>query len=183
MLNNSIGYSITGITISPEGKILAISTLNKVDETIEKDIFKALQMTKNKWFKCDTILINQTFYIQIIYVFDKQEQLTEFVNINTKYNFIEPMIVTSLSWKSGNFPDTNVQIATKLRKKLREDDYSEALRCINELIKRNPLNIKLYQVRMSIFGKLNMNDFIDKDMQKLQNFIPGVSLIELTNKN
>ena len=183
MTNNSTGYSITGITISPEGKIIDISTVIKVDESIEKDIFNVLQMTKNKWLKCDTISINQTFYIQIIYVFKNHEELPEFVNINAKYNFLDPMIVTSLSWKTENFFDTNKHIATKLGKKLKENDFSEALRCVNELIRRNPLNIELYQVRKSIFGELNMNDFINKDMRKLQNFIPGVSLKELTNKN
>lgn len=105
--DKSIGYSIAGITITPEGKIFKISTINPIDESI----------------------------------------------------------------------------AAKLGEALKNNKYSEAQNYINESIRRNPLNKELYQLRMTINRKLNRNDLIIKDIQKLQNFIPGVSLDELINKN
>jgi hypothetical protein len=182
--NKSIGYSITGITITPEGKIFEISTINSIDESIEKEIFRVLQMTKNKWLKCDTISTNQTFYIPIVYVITTLGETPVFNNpVNDKYNFIQPIILTVEVWKNENLPETNESIATKIGDELKKNEYNEAISYIDESIRRNPFNKELYQLRMSINRKLNKNDLIIKDFQKMQNFIPGVSLDELINKN
>jgi hypothetical protein len=62
---------------------------------------------------------------------------------------------------------------------MKKEDYAEALKCISELIKRNPFNKELYQIRISIHQRLNKNELIMQDLIKMQNFIPGVSLDEL----
>lgn len=180
----SIGYSITSITITPEGKIFEISTINPIDESIEKDIYRVLQMSKNKWLKCDTISTNQTFYIQIVYVIVTLGESPVFNSpVSDKYNFIEPVVLTAGVWKQEYLPETDESIATKIGIELKKNEYSEALRYIDESIRRNPFNKELYQLRMSINKRLNNNDLIIKDFQKMQNFIPQVSLDELINKN
>jgi hypothetical protein len=182
--NKSIGYSITGITITPEGKISEISTINLIDESIEKDIYRVLRMTKNKWQKCDTISINQTFYIPIVYVITMLGETPVFNNpVNDKYNFIEPIVLTAGVWKNENLPESDDFIVTKIVEELKKNEYNEAVRYIDESIRRNPFNKELYQLRMTIYRKLNRNDLIAKDIQKLQNFIPDVSLDEFINKN
>jgi hypothetical protein len=182
--NKSIGYSITGITITPEGKISEISTINSIDKSIEKDIYRVLQMTKNKWLKCDTILTNQTFYIPIVYIITTLGEAPVFNNpVNDKFNFIEPIVLTAGVWESEKLPETNESIATKIGDAIKKNEYNEVIRYIDEYIRRNPFNKELYQLRMSINGKLNEKDLIIKDYQKMQNFIPGVSLDELINEN
>lgn len=182
--NKSVGYSITGITITPEGKISEISTINFIDESIEKDIYRVLRMTKNKWQKCDTISINQTFYIPIVYVIAMLGEAPDFNNpVNDKYNFIEPIVLTAGVWKNENLPESNDSIVTKIEEELKKNDYDEAVKYIDESIRRNPFNKELYQLRMTINRKLNRDNLISKDIQKLQNFIPDVSLDELININ
>ena len=180
----SSGYSITGITITPEGRISEISTINSIDESIDENIYSALQKTKNNWLKCDTTFTNQTFYIQIIYNITTRGKRPVFnAPIIDKYNFIKPIVLTAEVWKKEYLPETAEHIATKVGEELKKNEYSEALSNINELIRRNPFKKELYQLRMSINKKLNKKKMILKDVQKVQNFIPGVSLDELLNKN
>lgn len=180
--DKSIGYSITGITITPEGKIFEISTLNRIDESIEKDIYRVLQMTKNKWLKCDTISTNQTFYVQIVYVLGNTPSINN--PVKDKHNFIDLVVLTALGLGNDNYlSESDEAIATKLGEALEKNKYSKAQSYIDELIRRNPFNKELYQLRMTINRKLNKNDLILKDIQKMQNFIPGVSLDELININ
>ena len=180
--DKSIGYSITGITITPEGKIFEISTINPIDESIEKDIYRVLQMTKNKWLKCDTISTNQTFYVQIVYVLGDSPSINN--PAKDQYNFIDLVVLTALGLGNDNYlPESDESIATKLGEALGKNKYGKAQSYIDELIRRNPFNKELYQLRMTNSRKLNKNDLIIKDIQKMQNFIPGVSLDELININ
>jgi len=180
--NKSVGYSITGITITPEGKIFEISTINQIDESIEKDIYRVLQMTKNNWLKCDTISTNQRFYFQIAYIMENTPSIK--ISVKDKHNFIDLVVLTSIGSIDNNYlPESDESIATKFGEALKRNEYSETLNYINELIKRNPFNKELYQLRMSINRKLSKNDLMIKDLEKIQNFIPGVSLDELLNKN
>jgi hypothetical protein len=181
--NKSTGYSITGITITPEGEIFDISTINKIDDSIEKNIYKVLQNTKNRWLKSDTISKNQTFYIQIIYLYENSNDSPVFKLVNDKYNFLEPVVLTALGWGKTKLPETKESITTKMEEKLKKEEYSDALNYINELIRRNPFSKELYQKKMSINTTLNDEHLRIEDEQKIHNFIPGVSLDELINKN
>jgi hypothetical protein len=140
-------------------------------------------MTKNKWLKCDTISINQTFYIQIVYVIATIGVTPDFNSpVGDNFNFIEPVVLTAGVWKQENLPETDEVVAIKIGLELEKNEYSKALRYIDESIRRNPFNKELYQIRMSVNKKLNKKDLIIKDVQKMQYFIPGVSLGELINK-
>lgn len=180
--NKTVGYSITGITITPNGEIFEISTISPLHESIEKDIYRVLKMTKNEWLKSDTVSTNQTFYIQIVYVITTHAETPVFNNpVSGKYNFIEPVVLKAEVREKKYLPETNESIAAKIIEELKKNEYIEALYYIDESIRRNPFNKELYQLRMSINRKLNRNDIIIKDAQKMQNFIPGVSLDELMN--
>lgn len=178
------GCSLTGITITPEGKIFETFTINSIDEPIEKEINRVLQITNNNWLKCDTISINQTFYIPIIYVITTQGEIPVFNSpVNDRYNFIKPIILAAEVKKSKDLPETDEFIATKIVDELKKNEHDEAIRYIDESVRRNPFKKELYQLRISINRKLNKNDSVIKDFQKMQNFIPGVSLDDLVNKN
>ena len=180
-LNRMVGYSITSITITPKGEIAAISTINQIDEPIEEDIKRVLRMTKNKWLKCDTISANQTFYIPIVYALGVKPVVK--TPVKDKYNFVDAIVLSAWGLVNNDFPESNESIATKLAKELKKNNYKEALDYVDESIRRNPFNKEMYQLRMTINGKLKNNDLVNKDLQKMQNFIPGVSLDELLIEN
>jgi hypothetical protein len=180
LTNKSIGYSIVGISITPLGEINEISIINTIDDAIDKEIVRVLKKTKNKWEKLDTISENQTFYVQIVYTIDGSGISLEIKNpVNKKYNFIEPVVITAMVFDSNLIPETTESIAIKCSELIKSSNYEEALNQINELIQRNPFNKDLYQIRMRINQKLKRNDFIIIDTQKLNNFIPGISLDNL----
>jgi hypothetical protein len=182
--NNIIGFSITGISITPKGKIDEILIVNPMDEFIEQDIYRVLNMTKGKWLKCDTISTNQTFYLPIVYTITTFAESPSYINpVSDKFNFIEPVLITAVKLKDKYLPETDEYIANMIVEKLNEKQYSEVLDYINESIRRNPFNKELYQLRMYVNRKLNNNDLVIKDSWKMQNFIPGVSLEEIVNNN
>jgi hypothetical protein len=182
VINKNIGFSITGITITPKGKIVEISNTNPIDDFIEKDIIRVLNLTKKNWLKSDSISENETFYIQIAYILNGKKKPPEIINpVNEKYNFIEPIVITALGLNDSFSPPTDEYVAIMFSEYLKKNKYDEALIYIDELIRRNPFNKELYQLRISINKKLNRNDLVIKDVQKLENFIPGVSLDELIN--
>lgn len=175
--NRAVGHSITSITITPKGEIAGISTINLIDEAIEKDIYRVLRMTKNKWLTCDTLSVNQTFYVQIVYELEH----SPIINIPEidKYNFVEVAVITAFG--NNELPESNESLLTKLAEELKKNNFEEALNYVDESIRRNPFNKELYQLRISINRKLKNNDLVIKDLQKIQNFIPGVSLDELVS--
>jgi|WetSurMetagenome_2_1015567.scaffolds.fasta_scaffold390092_1 hypothetical protein len=182
VMNKKIGYSITGITITPAGKILEISTTNSIDDFIEKDIKRVLSLTKKSWLKSDSVSENETFYIQIAYTLSNKKKSPEIVSpVKEKYNFIEPVVITALGLNDSFSPATDEYVAIMFSEYLKKKKYEDALIYIDELIRRNPFNKELYQLRISINKKLNRNDLVIRDVQKLENFIPGVSLDELIN--
>ena len=179
--DRAVGYSITSITITPKGEISDISTINFIDKPIEQDINRVLRMTKNKWLKCDTISVDQTFYVQIAYVLGDNRNVEN--PVKDKYNFVDVVVLTAFGLPNNYLPESDESIATKLTEELKKNNYKKALTYVDESIKRNPFNKELYQLRIFICKKLDKNDLIIKDFQKMQNFIPGVSLDELINKN
>ena len=179
--NRSVGCAINSITITPKGEIAGISTINQIDEPIEEEIIRVLLMTKDKWLKCDTISVNQTFYFQIVCALGKSPVVKN--PVKDKYNFVDVIAITAFGLINNDFPESDESIANKIAKQLKKNNYKKALRYVDETIRRNPFNKELYQLRMTINGKLKNNDLVNKDLQKMQNFIPGVSLDELINEN
>lgn len=78
-------------------------------------------------------------------------------------------------------PAPNDFLVAKLSEFLKKGNNEEAIKNIDELIRRNPFKKELYQLRMTVNKKLKRTDLIVNDAQKLQNFIQGVTLDDLTN--
>ncbi len=176
--SKTIGYSITGITVTPEGKIKEISIINPLDESIDNEIITVLEKTKNKWIKSKTLTTDQTFYVQVVYRMDYLAGLDPGGDypVRDVYDFLEPVYIAEAVRKKIDLPEANDSIRARISKSMKENKNEDALRYTCELIRRNPFNTELYQLRILINRKLNNNDLIVKDAQRMQNFILGVSL-------
>jgi len=178
----SVGYSIIEVTIASDGGIVGISIINPIDRFIDENIKNVIKMTQDKWLKSDSIAINQTFYIQIAYTFSSLKDTSTVINpIKNNYNFIEPVAIIAIVGNKNNFPASDENIKSKCNESVINGKYEDASEYLDELIKRNPFNKRLYQLRITINKILKKNDLVLNDEQKLQNFIPGVSLDELIN--
>jgi TonB family protein len=176
--SKTIGYSITEITITPEGKIKEISIINPLDESIDNEIKAALEKTKNKWIRSKTITTDQTFYVQVVYRMDHLAGLDPGGDypVRDVYNFLEPVYIAEAVRKKIDLPEANDSIRAKISKSLKENKNEDALRYTDELIRRNPFVAEMYQLRILVNRKLKNNELIAKDAQRMENFIPGVSL-------
>lgn len=175
--NKVIGYSITGITITPNGDIAEVFTVNPLDDEIDQQVTAALLQTQGYWMKSDTLTTNQTFYAQVIFQIMKLGEVpTNNIDLLDTYNFLEPVFITSLNIKDTVKLKTNESIAIKIDECIKSNKLEEALNYTNELVRRNPFLPGMYQLRISLNQRLKRNDLVTKDVNKLQNFIPGVSL-------
>jgi|GEM_PF-1301162 len=182
LTNLITGYSITGITITPEGDIKDLTTINSLDKSIDEQIKTILLRTKGRWLKSDFIKADQTFYVQVIFQIGisgaKHPSDTHFKGV---YNFIEPYTITKDDSKGDGAFETSESIGKKVNECMKNGKSEETIRYVDELIRRNPFNKTLYHLRISLNNKLGKSDLVEKDYQKLQNFIPGVSLENLFN--
>jgi len=183
-VTGSIGFSISGISISPAGKIDIIIIINPIDELIDNEVISLLRSSAKLWLKCDTISHTQTFFIQIAFVISGSSLKVSVTSPVYYRFFIEPVTITAPnSIKEVAFvPQSDELMAIKCIVLVSSQRYNEALNLINGLIKRNPFKKELYQYRITIYNNINRQDLIEDDVQKLTNFADGFSLEEILNK-
>jgi hypothetical protein len=181
----SIGLSISGISITPAGKIENIKIINPIDEFIDAEVIRLLKSTSGLWLKCDTVSHNQTFFIQIAFVISGSALKISVTSPVSYRFFIEPVTVTNMNLENNDasLPQSDELVAIKCIVLVSSQRYNEALDFINELIKRNPFKKELYQYRITIYKNMNRQDLIEADVQKLTNFADGFSLDEILNRN
>jgi TonB-like protein len=180
LTNKACGFSISSISITPEGKIETISIINSIDEAIDKEVMKALKMTKKNW-KSEAVKGNETFYVQIGFLRTNigTEASCE-SPINNKY-FVEPVTIMSYNMDNSYTALSNDSLAVLCYNNFKAEEYDEALNHINTLIKMNPFNKGYYDLRIMICRKLKKNDIIKSDLEKINSFIPGEPLEALLN--
>lgn len=181
--NKSIGYSITELSISPSGEISHIKTINPIDDQIDAEIIRVLRQTKNKWKQDDTLTEDQNFYIQVAFIISGFQQNHKLTNPVHRSSFLEPIVITAMNFKNdpAMLPESDEIIIGKSSEHLKNNELKEALVLVSELIKRNPFNKDLYQLRMGIYKRINRSELIDNDIKKVMAFADGCSLDQLLN--
>jgi len=183
--NGSYGCSISRISITPTGEIDGIEIINSIDEYIDTEVTNLLMATARKWIRCDSVVKNQIYYLKIDFIFSGI-QLSPLSPKSKLYSllFLDTIVVTTMATSEGIkkiYDDpTLVEASISL---IKQGEYSQALKLINELIKRNPFNKELYNIRMSINSSLGRIEFVNQDKDKLANFIEGHSLDEIMSIN
>jgi hypothetical protein len=176
IIKGTVGFSISCISVTPEGKIDQIYILNPIDKAIDSEMIRVLKLSKNRWKASDTIISNQAFYIQVAFILGEANVV--YPAIKNPF-FIDPLIITAYSNTQTRPPVTDEILTKKSSDLIGAEKFKQALPYINDLIKRYPFNKDLYQYRISIYKKINRNELIESDIQKISNFIPGVSLDDL----
>ena len=172
------GFSISSITITPKGTIDNISIINSIDEFVDLEAIRVLNSTRGLWIKCDSCMSNQTFYIQLGFNYEYKNMNDVKTDIDKNYKmFVGPVFVTTTG---SGMPYSFEKLIKESSKLISASKYYEALPYVNELIRRNPYSKELYQIRIMINSKIYRKDLVDEDLKKISNFIPGVSLDDLT---
>ena len=184
-----IGNSISRIVISPKGRIDSIRIINPIDSTIDSLILKVLFDSNRFWKEIDSSSINGVFYIQIAFVtkenapniyYPKSKDLSEL--------FVEPIIIKpidplSVSSERSDITKisfiTNEEIAQQLNALIDSAKYEKALPFVTDLIKRDPFNLELYNVRIMINIRIGNKTAALADGDKIFDFAGGFSLKDI----
>jgi tetratricopeptide (TPR) repeat protein len=184
ILNNTIGFSLSSITINPYGAIEDIKILNPIDQFIDKEVTRVLKSSASLWQKCDTINKSQTFYIQIAFIIETWK--SDFMILSPVRNifFMEPVVVSVSRWTSEEalMFQTNELLGVKSNILVNCGRYQESLTFLDELIRRNPFSKELYQFRIMVYRKIGNNDLINKDLRRLTDFAEGLTLDEILKR-
>jgi len=185
----TIGNSITRVTLNPKGEITKTEIINPIDSSIDREVLRAIDRSKNLWETCDSLNREQVFYIQIAFSLSGfQPNIYKPKSKQIQSLFPEPILITlreqmksELSKEDESkipFIKTD-EISEKANFNINAGNLNAALPLINELIRRDPFNRDLYKVRIMINIKLNRPELVVKDDNKIYNFADGFSLAEL----
>lgn len=187
--NGTVANSITRISLNPEGEIDSIAVINPIDSIIDNEVLRVIELSRNKWEKCDTIKHDQVFYIQIAFSLKgvqpnlckpKTQAIIKLFPEPILINFPKPGLSTlSKEVEARIIVKKNEELSEKANSYMDNGKLEEALPYINELIKRDPFNRDLYKVRIMINIKLNRPELVDQDDNKIMNFAEGYSIDEL----
>jgi tetratricopeptide (TPR) repeat protein len=170
ILNNTIGFSLSSITINPYGAIEDIKILNPIDQFIDKEVTRVLKSSASLWQKCDTI----------------ETWKSDFMILSPVRNifFMEPVVVSVSRWTSEEalMFQTNELLGVKSNILVNCGRYQESLTFLDELIRRNPFSKELYQFRIMVYRKIGNNDLINKDLRRLTDFAEGLTLDEILKR-
>ncbi len=165
MTNQTVGLSISSITISPEGKINAIDIVNPIDYSIDREVIRVLLETDGNWKSIGDAHGDITYYIQVAFKLN---------NYDYCFNPIQGSNIMNVIHVYAMFPSvlndfkTDEYLQNQLAKSLKKDKQKRAFEAIDEMLKRNPIESKLYQLRIMINTKLKGNTAIEKDSKKMQ---------------
>lgn len=173
---NSSGFSISSITITPDGKIDKIAIVNSIDEEIDAQISKVLEKSKRHWKASKKATENETFYVQVGFVRTNIGAEASIESPVTNEYFIEPVLIQSFNLDFSFEPLTNDTLAVMCYNELKAKNYQKSLDYINTLIRRNPYNKGYYDLRIMINRELKNNEAIMEDLDKINSFVPGYSL-------
>jgi len=180
--NNSIGLSVSKISVTPQGTISEIEIINPIDPYIDKMVTQLLSNTNFGWLKSDTIEINQNFYLQIAFAYlGLQKKFIDKSDFPSYKMFIEPVVLTTSpgSTDQEKLPKDDDSLIKQSTELIAAGEYKEALLSVDELIKRYPYTKELYQFRMMINKKLDDKLKIEKDAKKISDFADGLSIDSL----
>lgn len=128
------------------------------DEEINQEILSIVEKNHKQW---DPVMING-------------------IPIKTTMKF-HLRFISSFSEIKIPWPESNESLGKKLSQLLQEGKYEQSVNFIDELIRRDPNNKGLYQLRITINKRLNRNDLIVRDAIKLQSLNSGITLEEPVN--
>ncbi|WP_075602757.1 hypothetical protein [Saccharicrinis aurantiacus] len=129
-------------------------------------MIRVLRMTEGKWKKKEGFQDSETFYIQVLLKLDNSGTNTYWKRTS---NIIDYVVIQHLSKKNKYI--TNEELEYSLNSSIKLKDYEASVAVLNELVRRNPYNTMLYNLRMRCNSKLRAYKDVMIDSNKLSSYI------------
>jgi len=155
-INNPIsGLSISSVTISPNGIIDKVSIHNSLGKDIDSTVVHLLYMTEGHWIPSNEYNKKQSFYCQLSFVFDPAEKENQFTLHGD--SILEAIYISILGF---NYADNENSRGLKrtLNRLIDNGEYNEALEISEELIRRDPFNVRYHELQAKCFEGLGYSE-------------------------
>jgi hypothetical protein len=186
LAKNTIGLSVSRITIDSLGKVENVVIINSLDRDIDLAVVEALEITSFSWLKSDTTRTGNTFYVQIAFYIDFGPRDFFFKSAFPENNlFINPVaIIASPQFETKVLlPRDDEYLKNDCLDEINTADNNKALKSVNELIRRYPYSKQLYELRILIARKLNNQALVEHDVRMISDFAEGLSLDQLLDRS
>lgn len=169
------GVLIVSLTLNVQGKIVEVSCINSLSNSIDKQLIKTIFKSSEFWTPISDSISrkeNETIYISIVYCLKNTEYKIESENFNFELN--EPIILTALVGTEQLSPVGYV-MTMELRKRLvnfsQKRQYDEAKDIMLELLRRDPLNTKYYFELIHFQKKLGDQEQLCKYVKFVEKYL------------
>lgn len=179
--NNSMGYSVSSIEITPGGEIENIKIINPVDPFIDAEMVKILAGTKGKWMNDRSTDENLFVIVQICFIPFPVETISLCESPVDFPAFLSPITIIN-KVIAERYPLSEEELADIYNRTKAAGDLDSAVVAINEMIRRNPFTPELYQIRISLNNKLGKRELVVSDLNRISDFAGGISLQKLITK-
>ena len=161
-----IGTSIVELTVPSEGKFASLKVINPLGKGIDENILRTFQKTEDQWLARPGVSpIRMYFYIT--YIINKRP----FYRVAPDSTLFQQEVSVN-AYGSIHLPmRSNARLVKNLHKFQERKKFKRALKVVNELIRRDPLNSQWYLQRSSINDALGHREAVCQDLSKLRHFL------------
>ncbi len=161
-----VGTSIVELTLSSEGKFTNLEVINPLGKGIDEDIMQTFQKTEDQWLALPGVSPIRMYFF-ITYMINKRS----FYRMAPDSTLFQEEVSVN-AYGSIHLPQrSNARLIKNLDKFQEKKNFKKALKVVNELIRRDPLNSQWYLQRSSINDALGHREAVCQDLSKLRYFL------------
>ena len=169
-----MGTSLVSLIITSAGKLSQIAIVNSLGAAIDEEVRRVVGSTKKMWMPVDPSASQDSImlFLPVEFTMEDQSGNNTFYVEPVKPDFIlgEIVVVGYNPQITYGLHDDTYYI-NELSEALPKKDYKRMLKCVNELIRRNPYSDKLYMQRANIKQQLGQTDAACSDYKKIIYFL------------
>lgn len=170
VVRGRMGLSIAAVTVTPNGRVAAITIINSLGNPIDNEVIRVLKGTDGRWNRQQPNNDTETFYIQLRFQLARHRFFSPDIS--------GPNIMAPLDITAPGPPDTSTnhiltdnKLMHRMQEAMEASDYALALQLLDEVIRRNPYYLDAYPMRITCSRHLYQRDLARKDARKLKTFM------------
>ena len=169
----TVGTSVVSFVVTPAGRLADVSILNSLGKPIDGEVTRVIRSTDKLWMPADPSSSQDSSMMILEISFGLSS--TRFFVEPVRPDFILTQIII-VGYTSVNiFVREDAYYINQLSSAFQKKDYRQMLKAVDELIRRNPYNEKLYLQRAKIEQELEQTDKACSDYKKIVYFLGRTS--------
>ncbi len=181
-----VGTSLVSLIITPAGKLSQVAIINSLGAAIDKEVRRVVGLTSKMWMPVDPSASQDSImlFLPIKFTLETRSGNNTFYVEPVKPDFIlgEIAVVGYNPQITYGLHDDAYYI-DELSAALSKKDYKRMLKCVDELIRRNPYSDKLYMQRANIQQQLDQTDAACRDYKMIIYFLGRKGLPKMFLQN